>query len=135
MRILLDTSYLFDFMDRPGMLPDSDRRVLAAGGTNFYVSAVSVWEMRLKYHARHRSGERKGRFSPEEVVAALEEQDVTFLPMTMRHAASELEVPLDHKDPFDELLLVQAQEEGLQLLTVDRRLAGHPLAVTAQGLA
>ena len=135
MRILLDTSYLFDFMDRPGMFPDPDHRVLAAGGTNFYVSAVSVWEIRLKHHARHRSGERKSRFSPEDVVAALEEQDVTFLPMTMRHAASELEVPLDHKDPFDELLLVQAQEEGLRLLTVDRRLVGHPLAVTAQDLA
>ena len=135
MRILLDTSYLFDFMDRPGMIPDSDRQVLAAGGTDFYVSAVSVWEMRLKHHARHRSGERKSRFSPEDVVAALEEQDVSFLPMTMRHAASELEVPLDHKDPFDELLMVQAQEEGLRLLTADRRLVGHPLAVTAQELA
>lgn len=35
-----------------------------------------------------------------------------------------------HKDPFDELLLVQAQEEGLKLLTVDRHLVGHPLTVT-----
>ena len=135
MRILFDTSYLFDFMDRPGMFPDTDRRVLAAGGTNFYVSAVSIWEMHLKHQARHRSGKRKSRFSPEDVVAALEEQDMTFLPMTMRHAASELEIPLDHKDPFDELLLVQAQEEGLRLLTVDKRLVGHPLAVTAQELA
>ena len=135
MRILFDTSYLFDFMDRPGMFPDTDRRVLAAGGTNFYVSAVSIWEMRLKHQARHRSGKRKSRFSLEDVVAALEEQDMTFLPMTMRHAASELEIPLDHKDPFDELLLVQAQEEGLRLLTVDKRLVGHPLAVTAQELA
>ncbi|MCY3597492.1 MAG: type II toxin-antitoxin system VapC family toxin [Rhodospirillales bacterium] len=135
MRVLFDTSYLFDFMDRPGMFPASARRVLAAAGTNFYVSAVSIWEMRLKHHARHRSGERKSRFSPEDVVAALEDQDMTFLPMTMRHAASELEIPLDHGDPFDELLLVQAQEEGLRLLTVDRRLVGHPLAVTAQELA
>ena len=134
MRILLDTSYLFDFMDRPGMFLDSDRRVLAARRTDFYVSAVSIWEMRLKHHARHRSGERKSRFSPENVVAALEEQDITFLPMTMRHAASELAIPLDHKDPFDELLLVQAQEEGLRLLTVDRRLVCHPLAVTAREL-
>ena len=34
------------------------------------------------------------------------------LPMTMLRAARALEKPLDHKDPFDELLLVQAQEEG-----------------------
>ena len=131
MRVLLDTSYLFDFMDRPGKLLDSERRFLSARGTELYVSAVSIWEMRLKHNARHPSGERKSRFSPDDVVSALEEQDVTFLPMTIRHAASELGTPLDHKDPFDELLLVQAQEEGLRLLTVDRRLSGHPLTVTA----
>lgn len=64
----------------------------------------------------------------------LEDQEVTFLPMTMRHAARGLRAELDHKDPFDELLLVQAQEEGLRLLTVDRRLLGHPLAVAAHEL-
>ena len=134
MRVLLDTSYLFDLMDRPGMFLDSDRRVLAAQGTDYYVSAVSIWEMRLKHNARHRSGERKSRFSPEDVVAALEDQELTFLPMTMRHAASELDTPLDHKDPFDELLMVQAQEEGLRLLTADRLLVGHPLAIAVQEL-
>ena len=134
MRVLLDTSYLFDFMDRPGMFPDSERRVLAARGTDFHISAVSIWEMRLKHNARHRSGARASRFSPADVVAVLQDQGMTFLSMTMRHAARELEIPLDHKDPFDELLMVQAQEEGLRLLTVDRRLVGHPLAVEIHDL-
>ena len=134
MRILLDTSYLFDFMDRPGKLLDSERRVLAAREMEIYVSAVSIWEMRLKHNARHPSGGRKSRFSPEDVIDALEDQDVTFLPMTMLHAARALKTPLDHKDPFAALLLVQAQEEGLRLLTADRHLAGHPLAVAAHEL-
>ena len=134
MRVLLDTSYLFDFMDRPGRFPDSERRILAAPGTEFYVSAVSIWEIRLKHNARHRSGAQKSRFSPEDVLEALEDQNITFLPMTMLHAARALQTPLGHKDPFDELLLVQAQEEGLRLLTVDRGLVGHPLAITAQEL-
>lgn len=116
------------------MFVDSERRALAVRGTEFYVSAVSIWEMRLKHHARHRPGERKSRFSPEDVVAALEDQDLTFLPMTMRHAAGELDIPLDHTDPFDELLLVQAQAEGLRLLTMDRRLPDHPLAVAVHEL-
>ena len=110
---------------------ESERRLLSARQVQIYVSAVSIWEMRLKHNARHASGERKSRFSPDDVVSALEDQEVTFLPMTMRHAARDLETPLDHKDPFDELLLVQAQEEGLKLLTVDRHLAGHPLAVAS----
>ena len=131
MRILLDTSYLHDFMDRPGKFMESERRLLSSRQVQLYASAVSIWEMRLKHNARHASGERKSRFSPDDVVSALEDQEVTFLPMTMRHAARDLETPLDHKDPFDELLLVQAQEEGLKLLTVDRHLAGHPLAVAS----
>ena len=134
MRVLLDTSYLFAFMDRPGKLPDSERRVLAARETEFHVSAVSIWEMRLNQNALHPSGARKSRFSPEDVIDALEDQEVTFLPMTMLQVARALETPLDHMDPFDELLLVQAQEEGLRLLTVDRRLVGHPLAVGAHEL-
>ena len=94
------------------------------------MSAVSVWEMRLKYHARHGSGERKSPFEPSEVVVTLERQKAVFLSLTTAHATRELDTPLNHKDPFDELLLVQAQEEGLKLLTTDRRIIGHPLAIT-----
>ncbi len=131
MRVLLDTSYLFDFIDRPGKFPDSERRILSASETELYVSAVSIWEMRLKYNARYRSGAQKSRFSPEDVLKALEDQNITFLPMTILHAARTLKTPLGHKDPFDELLLVQAQEEDLRLLTIDRGLIGHPFAITA----
>ena len=56
---------------------------------------------------------------------------MTFLPLTMRHAAGALDPPLAHKDPFDKPLLVQTQEEGLKFLTGDRRLVGHPLAGAA----
>jgi PIN domain nuclease of toxin-antitoxin system len=128
--VLLDTTYLYRLMEAFGTLPEEDRRFLAAHDARLHVSAVSIWEMRLKYNARHPSGVRKSPFDPNDVIASLEGQDVTFLPMTMAHAAKALEPPLDHKDPFDELLLVQAQEEGLRLLTADRRLAEHPLAVT-----
>ena len=135
MRILLDTSYLYDFMDRPGKLLAAERKLLEGRETRIHVSAVSIWEMRLKHNARHASGARKSRFVPEDVLAALNDQDVTYLPMTIRHASQSLETPIPHKDPFDELLLVQAQEERLRLLTADRLLAGHPLALDMRQLA
>ena len=113
-----------------GAFTDAERRFFEEHAARLYVSAVSIWEMRLKFHARHASGARKSRFAPEDVIAAFEQQDVTFLPMTMTQAAKRLDVPIAHRDPFDELLLVQAQEEGLKLLTLDRRLVGHPLTVT-----
>ena len=131
-RILLDTSYLYGLMESPGRLSSVEQEFLSDQSVRLYVSAVSIWEMRLKYHARTPSGKRKSPFDPNNVVAMLEEQGVIFLPMTGAHAARELETPISHRDPFDELLLVQAQEEGLRLLTADRELSGHPLAVTAQ---
>ena len=85
----------------------------------------------MKFQSRDSSGTRKSFFDPNVVIKMLEDQDVIFLPMTPSHAARSLETPIAHKDPFDEILLVQAQEEGLKLLTIDRHLIGHPLAVKA----
>ena len=129
MRILLDTSYLYKLMQASGLISEAERRLFAGWEARLHVSAVSIWEMRLKYRALHPSGERKSPCDPDDVVAALEKQGVTFLTMSARHAACDLETPIAHRDPFDELLLVQAQEEGLRLLTADRRLIGHPLAI------
>ena len=130
MRILLDTSYLYGLMEAQGRFSDEEHRFFDEHKAQLHVSAVSIWEMRLKYRAVHASGDRKSPFDPGEVVAALEGLDMVFLTMTERHAACELATPLSHKDPFDEILLVQAQEEGLKLLTMDRQIIGHPLAIT-----
>ena len=130
MCVLLDTSYLYDLMEAPGKLSDIERRFFEEAEVRFYVSAVSIWEMRLKFRARRPTGERKSRFDPNDVIAVLEEHNVVFLGLNINHAARELKTPIPHKDPFDELLLVQAQEEGLRLLTMDRLLVDHPLAIT-----
>ncbi len=130
MGLLLDTSYLYKLMKARGGISEKERRLFAEHEGPLYVSAVSIWEMRLKYGARSMTGERKSPFDPRDVVAALMELEVVLLPMTPRHAAERLTTPIPHRDPFDELLLVQAQEEGLRLLTVDQRLGGHPLTIT-----
>ncbi|MDE2976326.1 MAG: type II toxin-antitoxin system VapC family toxin [Acidobacteriota bacterium] len=131
MRVLLDTSFLYDLMAAYGEFSESMRGFAAEHDAEFFVNAVSIWEMRLKYDAFHPSGERKSPYDPNDVLAILQGQDVTFLSVEPHHVARELETPIPHRDPFDQLLLVQAQEEGLRLLTADRQLAAHPLAVTA----
>ena len=132
MRVLLDTSYLYKLLKARGNFTQAEYRFLNENELQLHVSAASIWEMRLKHLLRHPSGARKSPHHPRDaVVAVLKLQGAVFLPVTPDHAAAVLTPPLDHSDPFDELLLVQAQEEGLKLLTVDRHLAGHPLAVTA----
>lgn len=110
----------------PDALSEAERRWMAEAETPLVLSAVAVWELRLKWHSFHISGGRKGLVNPAAVVAFAARIDWEFLPLTAHHAAAELAHPLGHKDPFDELLLVQAQEEGMRLLTRDSKLAGHP---------
>ena len=126
--LLLDTHYVFAIAGSPGRLTGTEINFLAAYPDRFVVSAVSIWEMRLKWEALHASGDRKGPLDPARVLQILAGQNIDFLPLSAAHAATPLWEPISHGDPFDEILLVQAQIEGLKLLTRDARLRGHPLA-------
>ena len=97
-------------------------------GASLHASAASIWEMRLKYHALNQLGKRKSPHDPAKVVALLDRLNIPIVPIMAEHAKQEHGTRLSHKDPFDELLLVQAQVEGFKLLTEDRQLVTHPLA-------
>jgi PIN domain nuclease of toxin-antitoxin system len=131
MSVLLDTHYVYAIAGNPGWLTNAERDFLGSYPVRLIVSAVSLWEIRLKWESLHASGERKGPLDPLQALRILSGQPIDFLDVTPAHAAASLAEPVRHRDPFDELLLVQAQVEGLRLLTRDRLLAGHPLAMQA----
>lgn len=131
MKLLLDTHIALWMARDRGLLNRDERKLLDRTDAEVRFSAVSIWELRLKWQSFHASGARKGPAHPRQVLETLLDGGIPLVPLTGRHAAAELAVPLPHRDPFDELLLVQAQEEGCRLLTRDSRLAGHPLAVIA----
>jgi PIN domain nuclease of toxin-antitoxin system len=130
LRLLLDTHIAIWAALDPDALTPSERRLMAEAATALVLSAVAVWELRLKWHSFHMSGLRKGPVDPASVVAFAAAMNWEPLPLTARHAAASLVQTLGHKDPFDELLLVQAQEEGMRLLTRDAKLVGHPYVVS-----
>jgi PIN domain nuclease of toxin-antitoxin system len=131
LRLLLDTHIAIWAALDPTKLSQAERRYLQEAESPPVLSAVAVWEARLKWHSLHISGARKGPIAPSAIVGFAAAIGWAFLPLTPQHAATELLAPLDHKDPFDELLLVQAQADGLRLLTRDLRLAGHPFVAPA----
>jgi PIN domain nuclease of toxin-antitoxin system len=57
--------------------------------------------------------------------AAIVESHLETLPITVRHAVTAGALPSHHADPFDRMLVAQAQLEGLTLITHDRRLAAY----------
>jgi PIN domain nuclease of toxin-antitoxin system len=131
LRLLLDThivlwtaTNLDRLSARENMLIINSRNVVA-------VSAVSIWEIRIKWDSFFRSGTRKLTISPVDILGIIEATGWPIVPLTGAHAAATLDRTPGHKDPFDELLLVQAQVEGMRLLTRDEKLADHPLALIA----
>ena len=130
MRVLVDTSYLYALMSSEDLFSAPERDFVERRNAEIFVSAASIWEMRIKYGSQHRSGDRKSPYDPQRVLRVLEEVDVKLLPLTEVHAAQPLDVPVPHKDPFDEMLLAQTQVEGMRFLTKDRLLINHPLAIT-----
>jgi len=126
--LLLDTHYAYALAGAPGRLSAREVAFLAAPPAGMFVSAVSIWEMRLKWQTLHAGGAPKGPLSPSQALQILATLPIEFLPLLPAHAAARMIEPLLHDDPFDELLLVQAQVEGHKLLTRDGKLIGHGFA-------
>jgi len=83
-----------------------------------FVSAATAWELSIKQAA--------GKLRLKTPISAmLERFRLIELPVTIRHAESGAELALHHRDPFDRLLLAQAIEEDLILVTADERLAKY----------
>lgn len=129
MKLLLDTHIAIWAATDESLLNRHECAALASSGQPV-VSAVSIWEVRLKWHSFHLSGLRKGVIAPELLLRFIAAMGWPILPMSARHAMTSLAVPLTHRDPFDEMLLVQAEVEGLRFLTRDTALIDHPLALS-----
>lgn len=132
MNILLDTHFIIWLASDPARLTEHERDILSKDSNRIIASAISIWEIRLKWASAYASGERKGIVDPIEALALVNSAGMSLLMLDAQTAATPLLVPITHKDPFDELLLVQAQQSGARLLTRDRSLLGHPLAYQPQ---
>jgi PIN domain nuclease of toxin-antitoxin system len=128
LRLLLDTHYLVWLTIEQRQIASAERALLETASTEISCSTASLWELRLKWALKHSSGKRKGPVDPIQTLELIDAAGWNLIPVTAAHAVTLLDVPLDYSDPFDELLLVQAQVEGLRLLTRDARLQKHPLA-------
>lgn len=120
MRLLLDTNALIRWhADELG--PAAVRTVRRADLV--MVSAVSAWEIAIKRAV----GKLRFEDSVEGLVA---DNGFLALPVTVRHGDLLRELPRHHADPFDRLLIVQALEEGLTILTSDRAFEPYRVPVT-----
>jgi len=117
MRFLLDThTLLWCFNASPSLSPRA-RRLIENGGNELLVSAASAWEIATKV--------RLGKLSTgEELVADLDrylnQLGCDALPISLEHAVRAGALPGEHRDPFDRMLIAQAQMENLPIISNDR---------------
>jgi PIN domain nuclease of toxin-antitoxin system len=131
MRLLLDTHFAVWLATQRDRLKEAELALLIDPDNELWVSSVSIWEIRLKWNSYFKSGSQKGPVDPTQLLALIEKLEIELLPLLPSQAATALSSPAAHKDPFDELLLVHAQELGLKLLTRDRKLQDHPQVLSA----
>ena len=123
MKLLLDTHSLLWWVNDDPRLGPRARSLIADPDYTVLVSAVSFWEASIK----HRIGKLPDRGS--ELMATARENGFEIIEVTAEHLRllEEFEPKSGHKDPFDLIILVQAQAEGAVLVTSDR-------AIRASGL-
>jgi PIN domain nuclease of toxin-antitoxin system len=126
MRLLLDThAFLWWIFDDP-RLSSSARALIADSSAEILFSVVSAWEIALKA--------RTGRLDlPADVPAFVHDQvrrnRFTVLPIALGHALHVHALPEHHRDPFDRLLVAQAQVEAVPLLSKDAQLAAYDVTL------
>ena len=120
MRYLLDTHVLIWWLQDNRQLNVSIKEIIANPVSMIYVSVVSTWEIIVKRSL--------GRitFPVEEIDAQLAVNAFTSLPIRNEHALALDKIPTIHRDPFDRLLIAQALEESMALLTQDERILEYP---------
>jgi PIN domain nuclease of toxin-antitoxin system len=124
MKLLLDT-HTFIWWDSE--LDKLSSRVLALcqDQTNILLlSVASVWEMQIKLQL----GKMKLALPLAEVIESQRQtNNIDLLPVTLAHVLALQNLPVHHKDPFDRLLVAQANVEGATLLSSDRVFAKYPV--------
>ncbi len=119
-RLLLDTHALLWALFDPARLPRGVREHLLDPSQQVLVSVASAWEIAIKQSI--------GKLVlPGPLHQGVADLGFEFLPVTPAHCARFAQLPLDpgHRDPFDRMLVVQANAEGCLLVSRDRALAEY----------
>ena len=122
MRLLVDTHAALWFLEGNERLSQTARALIEDDHVERRLSAAVVWEVAIKrglgkLKATADFHERMGR------------QGVSGLPVYDRHATRVADLPPHHSDPFDRLLVAQAIEEGMSILSADQILRRYDVDV------
>jgi len=120
MKALLDTQVFLWWISDDSRLSSRASAIIKDGNNKLFLSADSGWEIAVKV--------RLGRLTlPEPLETFVPEQmalnAIESLPIQMSHALHVYTLPDHHRDPFDRMLVAQAQLENLPILSADPQIS------------
>ncbi len=126
MRILLDThAFLWLVTDHPN-LSQTAKTLFLTPENDLYLSVVSGFEIAVKFSL----GKLTLTEPPRDFLEKrIRNNALSRLPVSFQHTYRLSHLPFHHKDPFDRLLVAQAQEEDLPILTSDPAIAAYDVQV------
>ena len=121
-KVLLDTHVLLWWLADHPKLGEKSRKIITDERNDIFVSAVSIWEIAIK--------KNKGLLkAPDNIDAIVEDEGFSKLAISLFHGEQAGSLENIHRDPFDRMLIAQAQAEGLELLTADKTIPKYGLRV------
>ena len=117
MRLLLDSHALIWYVDQDHLLSPAAHAAITDPSNDLLLSAVSIWEVSIKVGLGKLLLSLPFRQWMSQAMADL---GVAVLPITVEYADVQAGLPYHHRDPFDRLLVAQAQVETLSLVSNDR---------------
>jgi PIN domain nuclease of toxin-antitoxin system len=124
-RVLLDTHVLLWWFQASRKLSSKALAVFRDPETTVLVSAVCAWEIAIK----HKAGRLDARDLVTKFESRLERERFAELPITVTHAIRAGLLKESHKDPFDRMLIAQAQIEGLTVVSRDAALRAYEIPI------
>lgn len=126
LKLLLDTHIFIGLLEKQTQrFGRTVTAVLEHRDAEFHLSVASLWEIAIK----SRLGKLPLQVELHQLAQIAQAVGIALLPIQAAHVVVTLQKDPATHDPFDRLLLAQCQVEGLQLVTVDRALVEHPLAM------
>jgi PIN domain nuclease of toxin-antitoxin system len=121
MRLLLDTHVVLWWLGDSPELSGEVKDLLDTEPAVF-LSAVSPWEIAIKQSLGKLPG-------PDDLAERVRDSQFSTLPITAGHGVRAGRLPLHHRDPFDRVLIAQAQTEGLTVVTRDAQFTKYDVPV------
>ena len=127
MKLLVDTCTFLWWCTGASRVPKAVRSAVSDSAHEVYVSAASIWEVSVKHHlGKLPLPQPPELFLPEQ----RERHGFLSLPMDEASVLQLPRLPPLHKDPFDRMLVCQAIEHGMTLLTPDRLIAQYSVRIS-----